>query len=128
MLQRDINYLDSIPDKRQYLAAHCGMDRNVFMFDRESTGSVEAMKHANEKVCNAFSVDIVNATIVLLKMESVRFKKQQTLAWKREETFTPHGEDIMKKISKKIDHCDYVIAVTEQKCQVRRIGRNNYDL
>ena len=100
------------------------------MFDRESTASVEAMNSANQRARNAFSVDIVNATIVLLKMESRRFKKQQEQAWKREEPLTPHGEELLKKISDKIDHRDYVIAVTDKgdffDCIVRRIGHTSY--
>jgi hypothetical protein len=54
------------------------------------------------------------------------------MAWKREDPLIPHGEDLLKKIWEKIDHREYVIAVTEKndfyQCIVQRIGRNNYDL
>ena len=101
MLAKDKEYLESLSDEQQYSAARCAMDRNCFLFDWESTASVKAMNHANNKVRNAFSIDIVNASIVLLKMESQWFKKQQEMAWKREEPLTPHGDELMKKISEK---------------------------
>ncbi len=94
--------------------------------------SVEAMNSANQRARNAFSVNIVNAIIVLLKMESWRFKKQQEQSWKQEEPLTPYGEELLKKISEKIYHHDYVINVNKKPdhfdCIVRRIGNTSYDL
>ena len=108
------------------------MDPNIFLFDHKSTASVEAMNSANQRAWNAFSVNIVNATIVLLKMESRWFKKQQEQAWKQEEPLTPYGEELMKKISEKIDHRNYVINVNEKPnyfdCIICRIGHTSYDL
>ena len=89
------------------------MDPNIFLFDRESTASVEAMNSANQRAHNSFSVNIVNTTIMLLKMvlkmESWQFKSQQDMAWKRKAPLTPHGDELLKKIPEKIDHHDYII-------------------
>jgi hypothetical protein len=43
------------------------------------------------------AVDILNATLILLKKESTRYDKQQNLAWNHAHVLTPKGMKLMEK-------------------------------
>ncbi len=57
------------------------------------------MNNANNTVRQATVVDCINATILLLRLESERFAKQQTAAWNHEGYFTPCGQQMFDKIA-----------------------------
>ena len=57
------------------------------------------MNHANHAVRHATAVDCINATILLLKLESERFTKQQTAAWTHDGYFTPRGQKMFDEIA-----------------------------
>ena len=44
-------------------------------------------------------VDCINATILLLKLESKRFAKQHAAAWNRDGYFLPHGQQMFDEIA-----------------------------
>ncbi len=56
------------------------------------------MNNANNAVRHATAVDCINATILLLKLESERFTKQQMAAWSHDGYFTPRGQQMFDEI------------------------------
>jgi hypothetical protein len=57
------------------------------------------MNKANHAVRHATAVDCINATILLLKLESNRFAKQQTAAWNHDGYFTPRGQQFLVELA-----------------------------
>ena len=57
------------------------------------------MNKANHAVQHATAVDCINATILLLKLESDRFAKQQTAAWNHDGYFTPRGQQFLDELA-----------------------------
>jgi hypothetical protein len=90
MLQSDINKLEKFNDHEQYPAAQCAMNSEVRMYMRSSSQMVEAMNSANKRM----RIDLVNATILLLKMEAERYEKQKGYAESCNGTLTPKGSDL----------------------------------
>jgi len=80
MLQSDINYLENVVDEEQYPAARCAVTSFVYMYQKSSSQMVEAMNNANKRMRVRASVDVVNSTILLLKMEAERFERQKQFA------------------------------------------------
>ncbi len=80
MAESDKAYLDSVPDVEQYPAARCAMSSNIFMYGRSSSSGVEAMNAANREMCERTSVCLVNATMLLLRMEAERFDRMRVEA------------------------------------------------
>ncbi len=80
ILQKDVTYLESVDDDEQYAAARCSMLDNVYMYRRSSSQTVEAMNSANKHMRVRGSVDVLNSTMLLMKMEAVRFERQKTCA------------------------------------------------
>jgi hypothetical protein len=68
----DKQYLDSVPDVEQYPAARCAMGADVQMYGRSASSGVEAMNAVNMGIRERCCVCLVNATILLLKMEADR--------------------------------------------------------
>jgi len=62
-------YLNNTPDASQYPAARCAMGDNVFLYDHEASSGVESMNKANKPAREMAAVDVVNAIMLLLKME-----------------------------------------------------------
>jgi hypothetical protein len=65
----------------QFPAARCAQGDSVCMYGKSASSGVEAMNRGNEDICQKTAVDILNATMILLKKESTRYNKQQNLAW-----------------------------------------------
>ncbi len=78
MKQDDINVLQELNDQLQYPATRCALEPAAFMYQRSSSQTVEAINNANKRVRT--SVDVVNATMLLLK------RKDTTLM---DETLSP---------------------------------------
>jgi hypothetical protein len=104
MLDSDIDYLSSIPDEQQYPTARCAMADGVIMYSRSSTTSVESMNRANMRIRERSTVDLVNACILLLKMEAERFEKNKEEVWAHDRPLTPRGIAIVEEIYKDINH------------------------
>ena len=51
------------------------------MYSCSSTASVESMKRANMCIREQSAVDLVNACILLIKMEAERFEKEKAKVW-----------------------------------------------
>ncbi len=76
----DKHYLFRIPEEMQFPATRCAQGNSVCMYGKSASLGVEAMNRANEDIRQKTAVDILNATLILLKKESTRYNKQQELA------------------------------------------------
>jgi hypothetical protein len=67
------------------------------MYGKSASSGVESMNRANEDIHQKTAVDVLNATLILLKKESTRYDKQKSLAWKHEHVLTPKGMELMEE-------------------------------
>jgi hypothetical protein len=91
MTNKDINYLNGLDDHEQYPAARCAMRNDVYMYNRSSSGVVESMNGANKDMRARTAVDLLNATILLTKLEVNRFYKMKKEVWGGSSVLTPRG-------------------------------------
>lgn len=98
MLQKDVTYLESVADEEQYAAARCGMSDNVYMYQRSSSQTVEAMNSANKRMRVRGSVDVANSTMLLMKMEAERFERQKTCAANCNSVLTRKGCHLLEGV------------------------------
>ena len=82
--------MEGLSYESQFPASQCAMGPNIYMYMRSTSLGGELMNNANNTVRQATAVDCINATILLLRLESEPFAKQQTAAWNHEGYFTPH--------------------------------------
>jgi hypothetical protein len=68
----DNHYLFRIPEEMKFPAARCAQGDSVCMYGKSASSGVEAMNRANEDIHQKTAVDILNATMILLKKESSR--------------------------------------------------------
>ena len=110
MAESDRQYLDSVPDVEQYPAARCAMSPNIYMYGRSSSSGAESMNAANRAMRERSSVCLVNATMLLLRMEAERFGRMRDEAWAHEGTLTPRGRMLADDCSEEVpNHRDYTI-------------------
>jgi hypothetical protein len=95
MFSTDRHYLFNIAEEMQFPAARCAWGNSVCMYGKSASSGVEAMNRANEDIHQKTAVDILNATLILLKKESTRYNKQQNLAWNHAQILTPKGMELM---------------------------------
>jgi len=115
MDEDDKNYLMKVPDNQQYPAARCNMGNDIQMYGRTSSASVESMNAANQAVRQRTSVDLVNATILLLQMEKKRYDEQKEQAWSDDNGhLTPKGRTLSNECALSVpNHRDYTITRSE---------------
>ena len=75
------------------------MGPNVYMYMHSISSGGESMNNANHAVRHAMAVDCINATILLLKLKSDRFAKQQTVAWNHDGYFLLFGQQMFDEIA-----------------------------
>ena len=68
----DSFYLQRLPDELQYPAARCAMNNAVCMYGKSASSGVESMNNANQLARQKTAVDVLNAIMLLLKLESER--------------------------------------------------------
>jgi hypothetical protein len=66
----DNHYLFIIPEKMQFPATRCAQGNYVCMYGKSASSGVEAMNRANEDIRQKTAVDMLNATMIILKKES----------------------------------------------------------
>ena len=124
MHNKDLQYLNTVPDENQYPAARCAMTPGVYMYHRTSSAAIESMNAANREMRAKTAVDPLNACILLLKMECKRFIKQRDLAWSMDAELTPRGKLEYDEVFANINAFDFTITVSQDEfgyvCTVRR--------
>jgi hypothetical protein len=73
------------------------------------------MNRANKDICQKTAVDILNATLILLKKESTQYDKQQDLAWNHAHVLTPKGMELMEEAFNNVNLQDFKVLLTENK-------------
>ncbi len=68
-----LNYLTKLEDKCQYPAARCAMGDTICMYSKSASLGVESMNRANNLARQKTAVDILNALILLIKLDGSRF-------------------------------------------------------
>ena len=99
MKQLHIDCLKSLADHEQYPAARCSLTLGTLMYQHSSSQMVEAMNNVNKRIHVCSSIDIINATILLLKMEAERFERQRQLAANSTSFLTPKGSFLQSNIT-----------------------------
>ncbi len=135
MEDKALAYIGLVPDHQQFPAASIangvsnGVD--IYMYQRSSSSTAEAMNAANKAVQDRTAVDPVNAMLLLLKLESKRFATYRDKAWSWKELLTPHGKTLMEKVFCNVNPRGYSITVegssTSNKCYVsKNASQYNY--
>jgi hypothetical protein len=83
------------------------------MYGKSGLSGVESMNRANDDIRQRTAVDILNATLILLKKESNRYEKAQDQAWNHSQQLTPRGVDLMEEAFKKVNTAMFKIHVME---------------
>ncbi len=93
----DRHYLFNIAEEMQFPAARYAQGNSICMYGKSVSSGVEAMNRANKDNHQKTAVDILNATLILLKKESTRYDKQQDLSWNHARVLTPKGMESMEE-------------------------------
>ena len=93
MKNKDIQYLNSLTGESQYPAARCAMGENIYMYHHLSSGAVELMSRANNDMGAWTTIDLLIASILLLKLECTRFNKMKQEACGGNSILTPRGKE-----------------------------------
>jgi hypothetical protein len=70
LTDKALQYLNAVNDDEQYPAARCAVNKGVYMYQLLSSSAVESMNRADMAVQEQTAVDVINSTILLLKLES----------------------------------------------------------
>jgi hypothetical protein len=111
----DHHYLFNIAEEMQFPAARYAQGNSVCMYGKSASSGVEAMNRANEDIRQKTAVDILNATLLLLKKESIWYNKQQHLAWNHAHMLTPKGMKLMEEAFNNVKVQDFKVNLTENK-------------
>jgi hypothetical protein len=60
------------------------------------------------------AVDPINATILLLQLETKRYNKYKAKAWNLNEVLTPHGKKLSEDAFSNVNHRKYEIHINAQ--------------
>jgi hypothetical protein len=77
MFAKDLQYLNTIKDEAQYPGARCAMEEGIYMYQRSASSTVELMNAANKEMRARTVVDILNATLLLIRLECNRFLRMK---------------------------------------------------
>jgi hypothetical protein len=113
----DHTYLNKLADVSQYPAARCAMGEGIYMYHRTSSAAVESMNAANKEIRDRTAVDLVNATILLLRLECTRFNKMKDLAWRSDNALTPRGEIEFAEVYNDVNFRDFLLLHQEKTDQ-----------
>jgi hypothetical protein len=94
------------------------------MYRRSISAVVESMNAANWEMCAKTAVDLLNACILLMKLECKRFNEQRAKAWLSDSFLTPCGTVEYEEVFEGINALDFTITIVSQinsyECTVRR--------
>lgn len=113
----DWSVVNELPDTVQYPAARCAMGNDVYMYSRSTSATVESMNRANLPARQRAAVDMVNAAVLLIRLETDRFLRLQRSAHVRTHPLTPVGQELMESIRDGCDPNDFVVRWYSQAIQ-----------
>ncbi len=80
------------------------MGDNICMYKQLSQLTAESMNNANLAVRERTAVDPVNATILLLQLETKHYNEYKAKAWNLNEVLIPHGKKLSLDAFRDINH------------------------
>jgi hypothetical protein len=94
----DHHYLFSIAEEMQFPDARCAQGKSIYMYGKSASSGVVAMNRANEEIHQRMAVDILNAALILPRMEGNRYEKSRVQQeGKHLLPLTPKGMDLMEE-------------------------------
>jgi hypothetical protein len=93
-----LGYLAQAGDIAQYPGACCDMGENVFMYGRTASSGNESMNRANMHAKECYGVDLVVATMIMMKLKANQFDNKRAVAWQQYSILTRKGVKI-KQVS-----------------------------
>ena len=88
MSDKVLKYLATVDDDSQYPA--CRVEKTehkeVYMYRRTASSSVESMNRANRAAREKTAVDVVQAVKLLIDLETSRFLRKKANGWNHNET------------------------------------------
>jgi hypothetical protein len=70
------------------------------------------MNRANAVARQRTAVDVLNAMILVIKLEGYQFEYYKQKAWSCEEKLTNHGMELMEESFKDVNHREYQLDIT----------------
>ncbi len=87
------------------------------------------MNRANSIARQRTAIDVLNAMILLIKLEGSRFEFYKQKAWSRDETLTNRGMELMEEAFKDVNPREYQLNITHcdtyDRIMVSRITSTN---
>ncbi len=124
-----LNYLIKLEDKCQYPAARCAMGDTICMYSKSASSGVESMNKADNLARQRTAVNILNASILLIKLEGSRFDYYKQKAWERDEILTSCGLELMEKAFRDVNPIEWRINIMKcddfHRITVSRISSQN---
>ncbi len=124
-----LRYINLVPDYQQFLAVRCAMGDNICMYQQSSQSNVESINNANLAVRERTAVDPINATILLLQLETKGYNKYKAKAWNLNKVLTPRGKKLSEYAFRDINHRKYKIHINAQGdqwlCRVQKMSSTN---
>ncbi len=112
-----VAHLSALKDDQQYPAARCTKAHDVYMYGKTALSGVKSMNRANDNVRARTAVHMLNAALILLKKEGIRYERAQSDAHKKsrwsDSHLTPKGMTIMEDIFAKCDPSIYRVQMTD---------------
>ncbi len=87
------------------------MDVDVCMYGKSATSRVKSINNANQVAQQKTAVDVLNAIILLLNLESKRFGLYQRQAWEREVILTDKGMQLMEECFDGVKVAEYQMSI-----------------
>ena len=82
------------------------------MYSKSASSGVESMNKANLSARQRTVIDIINAMILIVKLEGERFTWFKNKAWERDEVLTNRGLELMQDVFSNINIMEYRINAT----------------
>jgi len=114
MHQKDLQYLNSVPDASQNAVKHCKELENIYMFHWTTLQGLEVMNAVNREICSRIAVCPVNATMLSIKAKCNRCRLQQAVAWSSYNELTPCGEQEYKEVFDGVNYRDFSITLVDR--------------
>jgi hypothetical protein len=108
-----LNYLTKLEDKCQYPAGRCSMGDTICMYSESASLGVESMNRANNLARQRTAADILNALILLIKLEGSRFDYYKQKAWERDEILTSCGLELMEEAFWDVNQMEWRINIVK---------------
>jgi hypothetical protein len=89
---------------------------------KSASSGVEATNRANKDIRQKIAVDILNATLILLKKKSTRYYKQQDLAWNHARALIPKGMELMEEAFNSVNVQEIKDDLTKKKMSILQLS------